>query len=167
MGSRRWPRAFAPKSSSLGFGSDPQVEENCFSGDNVYVPQLPQQALKRANADDLSRLTADQLRDVGDASVDIATVLGDTVVVLGLSLGGNIAAWVAQFHPEVARVVVAALALRLSHPRPRGARGGMGSGEQARASVVSVGRRTTSMDATRVTPKRRVTPIFRLARRAA
>ena len=85
------------------------------SGDNVYVPRLPQHALKRANADDLSNLTAEQLRDVGDASVDVAAGLGDTVVVLGLSLRGNIAAWVAQLRPEVACAVVVAPALRLSH----------------------------------------------------
>src|SRR5258705_2178089 len=59
-------------------------------------------------------MSADALRDVGDASVNIASGLGDTVIVFGVSLGGNVAAWVAQFRP-VYRVVLAAPALGLSH----------------------------------------------------
>lgn len=85
------------------------------SGDNVYVPRLPQHALKGANADDLSRLTAEQLCELGDAAVDVAAGLGDTVVVFGMSLGGDVAAWVAQFRSDVGRAVVAAPALGLSH----------------------------------------------------
>lgn len=43
-------------------------------GDNIYVPRLPQHALKGANADDLSHLTAEQLREVAvrDASQERA-----------------------------------------------------------------------------------------------
>ena len=84
-------------------------------GDNVFVPRLPQHALRRANADDLGRLTAEALRDVGDAAIDLATGLGDTVVVLGLSLGGNVAVWTAQFRPEVDRAVIVAPSLGLAH----------------------------------------------------
>ena len=84
-------------------------------GDNVFVPRLPQHALRRANADDLGRLTAEALRDIGDAAIDLATGLGDTVVVLGLSLGGDVAAWTVQFRPEVYRAVIVAPALGLAH----------------------------------------------------
>lgn len=84
------------------------------SGDNVFVPRLPQHALRGATAGDLGRLTAESLRDVADAAIDLASGLGDTVVVLGVSLGGNVAAWTAQFRP-VSRVVIVAPALGLSH----------------------------------------------------
>lgn len=84
------------------------------SGDNVFVPRLPEHALRGATAGDLRRLTAESLRDVADAAIDLASGLGDTVVVLGVSLGGNMAAWTAQFRP-VTRVVIVAPALGLSH----------------------------------------------------
>jgi carboxylesterase len=84
------------------------------SGDNVFVPRLPEHALRGATSSDLARLTAESLRDVADAAVDIASGLGDTVVVLGVSLGGNEAAWTAQFR-KVGRVVILAPALGLAH----------------------------------------------------
>jgi carboxylesterase len=84
------------------------------AGDNVFVPRLPWHALPGGTQRDLARITATALRDAADASVDIASGLGDTVVVFGLSLGGTIAAWVAQFRP-VGRVVIAAPALGVSH----------------------------------------------------
>jgi carboxylesterase len=84
------------------------------SGDNGFVPRLPEHGLRGATSSDLARLTAESLRDVADASIDIASGLGDTVVVLGVSLGGNVAAWTAQFRP-VSRVVIVAPALGLSH----------------------------------------------------
>jgi esterase/lipase len=84
------------------------------SGDNVFVPRLPEHALRGATSSDLGRLTAESLRNVGDAAIDIASGLGDTVVVLGVSLGGNVAAWTAQFRP-VTRVVIVAPALGLAH----------------------------------------------------
>ena len=84
------------------------------SGDNVFVPRLPEHALRGATSGDLGRLTAESLRNVADAAIDLASGLGDTVVVLGVSLGGNVAAWTAQFRP-VNRVVIVAPALGLSH----------------------------------------------------
>jgi carboxylesterase len=83
-------------------------------GDNVFVPRLPEHGLRGATSSDLARLTAESLRDVANASIDLASGLGDTVVVMGLSLGGNLAAWTAQFRP-VSRVVIVAPALGLSH----------------------------------------------------
>ncbi len=83
-------------------------------GDNVIVPRLPWHALKGGTASDLGRVRAEQLRDAADAAVNIASGLGDTVIVFGVSLGGDIAAWVAQFR-AVERVVIAAPALGLSH----------------------------------------------------
>jgi esterase/lipase len=84
------------------------------SGDNVVVPRMPWHGLKGGNAENLGKMTADALRDVADAAINIATGLGDTVVVFGVSLGGNVAAWVAQNRP-VQRVIVASPALGVSH----------------------------------------------------
>ncbi len=84
-------------------------------GNNVFVPRLPEHALRGANAEDLGRVTAEALRDAADAAIDLATGLGDTVVVLGLSLGGDMAAWTAQFRPEVYRAVIVAPALGLAN----------------------------------------------------
>ena len=84
------------------------------AGDNVFIPRLPWHALPGGTQRELARLTATALRDVADASVDIASGLGDTVIVFGLSLGGTVAAWVAQFR-SVDRVVIAAPALGVSH----------------------------------------------------
>jgi pimeloyl-ACP methyl ester carboxylesterase len=84
------------------------------AGDNVFVPRLPWHALPGGTQRELARITATELRDVADVSVDIASGLGDTVVVFGLSLGGTMAAWVAQFR-RVDRVVIAAPALGVSH----------------------------------------------------
>ena len=84
------------------------------AGDNVVVPRLPWHGLKGGTAANLGKMTADALRDVADASVNIASGLGDTVIVVGVSLGGNVAAWVAQFRP-VYRSVIAAPALGLAH----------------------------------------------------
>jgi len=83
-------------------------------GDNVFVPRLPWHALPGGTQRELARISATALRDVADASVDIASGLGDTVIVFGLSLGGTMAAWVAQFR-SVNRVVIAAPALGVSH----------------------------------------------------
>ena len=84
------------------------------AGDNVVIPRLPWHALRGGTSDNLSKMTADALRDVADLSFDIASGLGDTVIVFGVSLGGNVAAWTAQFRP-VYRAVIAAPALGVSH----------------------------------------------------
>lgn len=77
-------------------------------GDNVYVPRLPHHAERKEGAAALSRLTADELRDAADGAVDVACGLGDTVIVVGLSAGATMAAWIAQFRPEVRRAVIIA-----------------------------------------------------------
>ena len=77
-------------------------------GDNVYVPRLPHHAERSGDAHALAGLTAVQLRQAADSAVDIAAVLGDTVVVVGLSVGGTMAAWMGQHRPEVRRVVMIA-----------------------------------------------------------
>lgn len=83
-------------------------------GDNVIVPRLPLHGLASANVDILRNITAERYRGYADTAVDIARGLGDTVIVIGLSAGGNVAAWIAQHRGDVARVIVIAPALRLA-----------------------------------------------------
>ena len=84
-------------------------------GDNVYVPRLPHHAERSGSVAALGSLTAAELRDLGDRSVDAADGLGDTVIVSGLSAGGTIAAWVGQYRSDVHRVVLVAPALEVTH----------------------------------------------------
>lgn len=83
-------------------------------GYNVVVPRLPLHGLLAGDVEVLKGLTAAGLRDYADRSVDIAHGLGDTVLVVGLSTGGNVAAWIAQHRSDVSRIVVIAPALKLA-----------------------------------------------------
>jgi esterase/lipase len=83
-------------------------------GDNVYVPRLPHHAERAGSAASLARLTAVELRDAADNAVDVASGLGDSVIVVGLSAGGTMAAWIAQYRREVRRAVVIAPLLTLA-----------------------------------------------------
>jgi esterase/lipase len=84
-------------------------------GDNVFVPRLPHHAERGRDARQLSRLSAADLCRTGDAGVDIAAGLGDSVIVVGLSVGGTIAAWTAEHRPEVRRAVVIAPPFEVTH----------------------------------------------------
>lgn len=79
-------------------------------GNNVYVPRLPQHGLRGMDAEALGALTADQLRGVADSVISEVRGLGKSVVVVGLSMGGTMAAWVAQ-ERDVTRVVMIAPAI--------------------------------------------------------
>jgi pimeloyl-ACP methyl ester carboxylesterase len=79
-------------------------------GHNVLALRLPLHGLV-GDAEGFGELTARSHRAYADRAVDLAHGLGDHVVVLGLSAGGTVAAWVAQNRPDVARVVVVAPAL--------------------------------------------------------
>lgn len=83
-------------------------------GYNVVVPRLPLHGLRAGDVEVLKALTAGKLRAYADQAVDIAAGLGDTVLVLGLSTGGNVAAWMAHHRADVARIVVVAPALKLA-----------------------------------------------------
>jgi esterase/lipase len=83
-------------------------------GYNVIVPRLPLHGLRGGDVDALRALTADKLRDYGDAAANVADGLGDTVLVMGLSTGGLVASWMAHHRPDVARIVVIAPAIKLA-----------------------------------------------------
>jgi esterase/lipase len=98
------PRQFAALADSL-----------YAQGDNVLVPRLPHHAERGKDASELARLTAAELCRTGDAAIDIAAGLGDSVVVVGLSAGATVAAWTAEHRREVRRAVVIAPAFEVAH----------------------------------------------------
>lgn len=77
-------------------------------GDNVYVPRLPHHAERAGDARALAGLKAVELRRTADSAIDIASALGDTITVIGLSVGGTMAGWLGQHRREVRRVVMIA-----------------------------------------------------------
>ncbi|MFL5616341.1 MAG: alpha/beta hydrolase [Gemmatimonadaceae bacterium] len=80
-------------------------------GDNVYIPRLPHHAERVAPVRSLGKVRATELTDFGDAIIDEARGLGDTIIVAGLSAGGAIAGHIAQTRREVRRVVLIAPAI--------------------------------------------------------
>jgi carboxylesterase len=76
-------------------------------GHNVIVPRLPRHGHYDRLSTALAHLTADDLRDFAAESVDLASQLGERVVVGGFSLGGLLAAWIAEHH-DVERAVAIA-----------------------------------------------------------
>lgn len=74
-------------------------------GYNVLIPRLPHHGLSDRLTAEHALLTADELSALADEAVDIAVGLGEQVTVAGLSMGGVMAAWVAQERPEPVRVV--------------------------------------------------------------
>src|SRR2546423_6805501 len=81
---------------------------------NVIVPRLPLHGLLTADVALLKTLTAEQYRDYADAAVDVARGLGDSVFVIGLSAGGNVAIWIAEHRADVTRIIVVAPAITLA-----------------------------------------------------
>ena len=65
-------------------------------GANVYVPRLPKHGFLDKETTALESLLATKLEAMGLESVELATGLGEHVDVLGLSVGGTLAAWLAQ-----------------------------------------------------------------------
>ena len=88
----------------------PLAERLYKDGNNVFVPRLPQHGLRAGGAGALAALSSSGLRNFADSIVYSAAGLGDSVIVVGLSLGGTIAAWLAQQH-EFWRAVLIAPAL--------------------------------------------------------
>jgi pimeloyl-ACP methyl ester carboxylesterase len=65
-------------------------------GANVYIPRLPRHGLADRLTTELEGLTADELRSFALASLGFARTLGPRLQVVGFSLGGLLAAWLAQ-----------------------------------------------------------------------
>jgi carboxylesterase len=75
-------------------------------GCNVLLPRMPRHGLKDRMTVEPSRLRAEELRDYADRIVDVAAGLGQQVTIVGLSAGGIVGAWAAQYRPEVTRAIL-------------------------------------------------------------
>lgn len=74
-------------------------------GYNVLVPRLPHHGLNDPMTMEQGKLTAEELVRTIQESVDIAQGLGEHVSVCGISCGGVMASWVAQYRSDVDLVV--------------------------------------------------------------
>src|SRR6266516_6857736 len=83
-------------------------------GYNVLIPRMPHNGLADPDTDDLKYLKAAELRDCCNTMVDIARGLGDHITFLGLSVGGLMAAWVAQYRDDVNKAVIIAPSFTIS-----------------------------------------------------
>ena len=70
-------------------------------GYNVLVPRLPYHGLKDPLNKEQEKLTAEALAQLTQETVDIAQGLGEKVTISGLSAGGVMAAWAAQFRSDI------------------------------------------------------------------
>lgn len=75
-------------------------------GDNVFVPRAPFHGNMDRLTNDTAKITASLLRQFADASLDIASGLGEEIVIGGLSMGGVITAWLAQKRPNIRRALI-------------------------------------------------------------
>ena len=82
---------------------------------NVLVMRIPGHGISGGTVHDLSGLDAEAIRDTTDQGLDIARGLGAQTTVVGMSLGGNMAAWAAQERTDVYRAVLIAPALVLGN----------------------------------------------------
>ena len=77
-------------------------------GANVFVPRLPRHGFADRMTDELGKSDARELVEFTDRACDAAAGLGDTITVVGLSVGGTLAAWAAQERKDVHRAVLIA-----------------------------------------------------------
>ncbi|HEX4684398.1 MAG TPA: alpha/beta fold hydrolase [Gemmatimonadaceae bacterium] len=85
------------------------------AGDNVYLPRLPHHADRMRRVRELGRVQAEELASFGDSAIDAAHALGDSIIVVGLSAGGAIAAHLAQTREDVLRAILVAPAIGAGH----------------------------------------------------
>jgi esterase/lipase len=83
-------------------------------GYNVLIPRMPHNGLADPDTDNLRYLKAAELRDCTNTMVDISRGLGNHVTYLGLSVGGLMAAWVAQYRADVNKAVIIAPSFTIS-----------------------------------------------------
>jgi esterase/lipase len=77
-------------------------------GYNVLIPRAPHHGAADPMSTDLGNVTAAELAGMADEATDIARGLGRHVTVMGLSMGGVMAGFVAQERHDVDRAVLLA-----------------------------------------------------------
>ena len=93
-----------------------QIADSLYAdGDNVLVPRLPRHSIQNKDVRELRGLTPGELCHFADETIDVAAGLGDSVIVMGLSIGGTLAAWTAEHRAEVRRAIVISPAFEVTH----------------------------------------------------
>ena len=77
-------------------------------GANVLIPRLPQHGYADRMTTALARLNAKEMCALTDVALNAARGLGDTVTIVGLSIGGVLAGWAGQVRSDVHRSVMIA-----------------------------------------------------------
>lgn len=98
---------------------DVLAQELYKQGYNVFIPRLPHHGYLDRMSPAHSTLTAAELLDWVNNATDIAVGLGNTLTVIGLSMGGVLATWVAAQRADVERVLIVSPAYG-AHVIPRG-----------------------------------------------
>ncbi|TDQ19170.1 esterase/lipase [Algoriphagus boseongensis] len=99
-----------------GFGAGPMEGDpvHRFLGEhfgaNVFVTRLPDHGIRRANG--MEYLTAQKLADAAGEAYQIGKSLGDSVIVVGTSMGGALSLLLASQQPDIAAVVLYSPAIR-------------------------------------------------------
>ncbi|HSV43202.1 MAG TPA: alpha/beta fold hydrolase [Candidatus Bathyarchaeia archaeon] len=75
-------------------------------GYNVYVPRVPYHGIGNLVTRQIGKLTLTDITAVCDSAVNVGRGLGEKVTVLGLSMGGVMAAWNAQFRNDVDQAII-------------------------------------------------------------
>ena len=88
------------------------------AGANVFVPRMPEHGDKNRLTTRLAKLTAETLVASANEAVDIAFGLGERVALLGISMGGSLAAYFAQYRTVALAVPVAPDFALLQLPYP-------------------------------------------------
>lgn len=76
-------------------------------GANVFVPRIPLHGLRDRLTTKIASVTAEMLIGAATEAVEIACGLGERVAIVGISMGGLLAAYFAQFRPIATALVLA------------------------------------------------------------
>jgi len=77
------------------------------TGANVFVPRMPEHGDKDRLTPRIAKLTAEALLASASEAVDIAFGLGERVALLGISMGGTLAAYFGQYRSIATAIPVA------------------------------------------------------------
>ncbi len=94
-----------------GYTSDPQQFQELGKrlyalGYNVIIAPLPHHGLADRMSDAHARLTAEELVDYANRTVDIGHGLGEKVIMMGISAGGVTTAWAAQNRSDIDLAII-------------------------------------------------------------
>lgn len=85
---------------------------------NVLIVRLPHHGLKSRDVSELKKMRPEELSAYADEVIDIADGLGEDVHVVGFSVGGAVASWIAQNRQDVERVMIVSPMFGLDHLSP-------------------------------------------------